>query len=140
MYHIHIFFKITKKVKKVQSIKTGGFFSKFDDFIDMTIQRSIHNVREFNTICIDEKPFIQRKYETKKLRVHQSFRGKGMAKLVDINNPLNLIKPKYILCAISSQSFIFYTISDEPISSNVYNTFIFKLFLNYLINSNIIQI
>lgn len=55
------FFKITKRVTKVQSIKTGGYFAKFNDFIDMTIHRAINNVRAKNTICLDEKPFIPRK-------------------------------------------------------------------------------
>lgn len=121
------FFKITKKVTKVQSIKTGGFFAKFSDFIDMTLQRTIKNVRAYNTLCIDEKPFIPRKFDTQNLRVHKDFRGKGTAKMVDVINPLKMLKPKYLLCSISVNAEIFFTISNEPINSEVYDRFLYKL-------------
>lgn len=117
----------TQKVTKIQNIKTGGYFVKMQDFINMTVTRSSHHIGFANTICIDEKPFIPKKYTVKNLRVHNTFRGKGTAKFVNAPDPLRNISPIYLLCAISNCTVVLYHLSDRPIDSEIFNTFIWKL-------------
>ena len=121
----------SQKVTKVQNIKTGGYFVRMPDFINMTVTRAFNQIGFANTICIDEKPFVQRKYTVKKLRVHKSFRGKGTAKFVNVPNPLRYINHLYLLCAISNSTVILYHISDHPIGSEIFNTFIWKLIIQF---------
>lgn len=130
------FLNITKEVTKVQSIKTGGYYINFENFIDMLISRSINNVNYKNTICIDEKPFSPKKYSNKNIRVHTSFKGKSTAKLLRAPNPLKNIIPHYLLAAISNNQVILYHISTNPIDSEVFNNFIFKLADKYQTNQD----
>lgn len=114
-------------ISKVQSIKTGGYFVRMNDFINMTVTRASNNIRKTNTICIDEKPFVPKKYTVKNLRVHIDFRGKGTANFVHSTDPLRNITPQYLLCAISYTNVILYYISDKPIDTEIFNTFLMKL-------------
>ena len=77
--------------------------------------------------CVDEKPFVPKKFTKKSLRVHNSFRGKGTAKEVNCPNPLKDLRPLYLLCAISVNGILIYTISDTPVNTEMFNTFIWKL-------------
>lgn len=121
------FKKITKENTKIQSIKTGGYYVNMDNFINMTISRSINNVNFFNTICIDEKPFTPKKYSNKNLRVPLNFRGKGTARFLNAPNPLKNVDPQYLLAAISHDRVVLFHISSKPVDFFLFNTFIFKL-------------
>ena len=118
---------ISNKVTKIQSIKTGGYFVRFNDFIDMTVARACNNIQKGNTICIDEKPFVPKKYRCRNLRIHISFTGKGTAALVNTPDPLHNISPMYLLCAISHLKVVLYHISEIPIDSDIFNAFLWKL-------------
>lgn len=121
------FLKLTKRYTKVQKIKTGGYYVNFKHFAFMTVSRSLNHVGMMNTISIDEKPFIPKKYAVKELRVDMSFHGKGTAKFFNAPDPLKNIKPHYLLCAISCQKVLLYHISDSPINSSTFNTFLWSL-------------
>lgn len=117
----------SQKVTKVQNIKTGGYFVRMPDFINMTVTRAFNQIGFANTICIDEKTFVPRKYTVKNLRVHKSFKGKGTAKFVNAPDPLRYINPVFLLCAISNCTVVLSHISDQPIDSEIFNSFIWKL-------------
>lgn len=121
----------SNKVTKVQNIKTGGYYVRFNNFVDMTVSRAMHNVTMSNTICVDEKPFIPRKYKVKNLRVHKSFTGRGTASLVNSTDQLHNINPVYLLCAISHYTVVLYLISESPIDTDTFNAFIWKLNDNF---------
>lgn len=121
------FLKTTNKITKVQSIKTGGYYARFTDFIQMTVNRSFNFVRFDNTISIDEKPFVPKKFFNKNLRVHASFRGKATAQFLQSTNPLKNLIPYYLLCAISCEKVVLFHINDNPINSQIFNSFIEKV-------------
>lgn len=125
------FLEQTKNVSKIRSIKTGGYFVKFSDYLDMTIARSFNNINSQNTISIDEKPFVPKKFNNKSVRVHHSFRGKSTAKIFNCPNPFINLKPHYLLCAISIQKVVLFCINDQPFTSKSFNDFIWKLSLQF---------
>ena len=121
------FLEQIKIVSKVRSIKIGGFYVKFSDFIDMTITRSLNNINSHNTISIDEKPFIPKKFNKKSVRVHNLFKGRSTAQIFNCPNPFINLKPHYLLCAISIQKVVLFCIKDHPYTSKLFNAFLWKL-------------
>lgn len=118
---------LSNNVSKVQNIKTGGYYVRFNDFVEMTVSRAINGVNFNNTICVDEKPFAPKKYRCKDLRVHKSFKGRGTATMVNSTDQLHNISPFYLICAISNSNVVLYYISEKPIDSEIFNTFLWKL-------------
>ena len=127
------FKKITDKITKVQSIKTGGFYTRLTDVANVITARAIMHVNASNTYCIDEKPFIPKKFSAKWLRVSKTFIGKATAKEVKCQNPLKDISPLYLICAINSKKVVLYSILDEPLNKATFNAFLWKL-ISYIPN------
>lgn len=101
----------------------------------MTVSRSMHYLNFNITIYVDEKPFTPKKYRYKDLKVHKSFKGRGTATIVQSTDQLHKITPCYLLCAISNSKVILYYISEKPIDSETFNTFIWKLSDQYPLNN-----
>ena len=118
---------VTNKLTKVQSIKTGGYYARFEDVANVIVARAIHHVTKQNTICLDEKPFVPKKYGSKWLRVLKTHKGKATAKQLKCPNPFKDLVPAYLICAISSKRVVCYAILDEPLNKETFNSFVWKL-------------
>lgn len=121
------FKKITDKFTKVQSIKTGGYFTRNIDIANVIAGRACNYVNAQNTICLDEKPFIPKKFSAKWLRVCRTFTGKATANKVKCTNPLKDLSALYLICAISSKKVVLYSVLEEPVNKETFNAFLWAL-------------
>ena len=121
------FAKIFGENTKVQVIKTGGVYCSHEDLVNVVVARAYHNVSINNTYAIDEKPLIPHKFTNTHVRVNKDHTGKASAKRVHGFDCLKSCKPVYIICCISSNCVVGYTLLNEPCDTITYNAFLVRL-------------
>lgn len=121
------FYNIFSNLTRIQTIKTGGVYTRSSQFIDTIVQRSFYGITMHNIISIDEKPIIIKNYKQTTIRTDTKHKGKVPSNKIKSFKSLDNIKNVYLLCAITCNSVFLFHLSDEPIDTLKFNAFLSKL-------------
>ena len=117
------FLKIAKKSSKTVSLKTGGANLRMNDVFDCLTDRAIYGLNTENTISIDEKVFVPKKYSTTTSTVGIEHVGFVPAYSVQLGD-----KQYFTLqMAITSNEILYYNMIESSATSETFNQFICKV-------------
>lgn len=121
------FDKVSKEVTTVKTIRTGAAEINLSKLADVITERAMFNVNIYNTISIDEKPFIPKQFLPKSMRVLKSH-NKPIYKQLFFNLKR---QPIYIISAVTCRGMICSKLFDHPILTSHFQNFIAHLCYNH---------
>lgn len=121
------FFNVFSNITLVQNIKTGGVYTRNQEFIDVIVQRSYYGVNIENTYAIDENSIIVNNFKQKSVITLKKHKRKIPSNQVHGFNYLDKIKNAYLICCITCNCVVLYHISETPINTTKFNAFLRKL-------------
>ena len=117
------FAEISKKYSSVRTVRTGGVEIRIFQLAQVISDRAYYNINVFNTISIDEKPFILKNYMIRSCRTSKNFKG-SIYKSLYFGYKM---KPVYLLAAVSCYGVICYKLYDSPVTNEDFCSFLVHL-------------
>ena len=114
------FVRLSKRVTKVQTIRTGAAEIKLSKMAETIAHRVTHNINMYNTIAIDEKPFVPKSFLVRSARVAKSSKGPLYESML---YGLKM-DPVYLIAAVNKNGLICYQINRKPINTEAFESFI----------------
>ena len=127
------FVKLSKKYSKVQTVRTGAAEVKLEHIAATITNRVCNGINLYNTIAIDEKPFIPKSYLVRSARVSKDRKGPlYQSMLYGIK-----MEPLYLIAAINMKGIVSYRIHSKPITTEDFEAFL--IHVSYVARRNIQQ-
>lgn len=130
-YHRRIslryFQSLSKKITSVKTVRTGAVEIKLDKLSATIAERAFYGVFMYNTVSIDEKPFIPKQYLVRSARVLKDSKEQIYKSL------LYALKNKliYIIAAVNCRGVMQVKILDDPVTKDDFEAFLVHLAYNH---------